>query len=108
MAKVTNFDDLMRLCTEARRRGNGSKAWIEFATVMMDSFPAIYETAKGMNSEFRRLRNQVQAGKNVVAAGVELMTTEQVSYWGGVRSFLEQGTSDYSDEPHNIQGNGPR
>lgn len=54
MAKVTNFDDLMRLCTEARSRGHGSKAWIEFATVMMDSFPEIYETAKNINE---RLRN---------------------------------------------------
>lgn len=54
MAKVTNFDELMRLCTEARSCGHGSKAWIEFATVMMDSFPEIYETAKNINE---RLRN---------------------------------------------------
>lgn len=101
MSKVTNFDELKRLHDEARSRGHGSKAWIEFATTMMDSFPAIYDKAKGINSEFYRLRNQVEAGKARVQEGVDLMTTEQVSKWFGVRSFLEQDTSEYSDQPHN-------
>ena len=48
---VTNFDRLNALRTEAARCGVGSKAWIEFATVMFDSFPALYQTAKHMNAE---------------------------------------------------------
>lgn len=35
------------------------------------------------------------------AAGVELMTAEQVGKWAGVRSFLEQDEGAYSDQPHN-------
>lgn len=55
MAIITNFDELMSLRTEAARCGVGSKAWIEFATVMFYSFPALYETAKSMN---QRLADQ--------------------------------------------------
>ena len=49
---ITNFDTLNALRTEAARTGHGSKSWIEFATTMFDSFPALYETAKRMNAEF--------------------------------------------------------
>lgn len=48
---ITNFDTLNALRTEAARTGHGSKSWIEFATTMFDSFPALYETAKRMNAE---------------------------------------------------------
>lgn len=99
--EITNFDELMRLCNEARTKGHGSKPWIEFATVMMDSWPAIYDKAKDLNSLHFRLCNQVATGKDIVAAGVELMTAEQVGKWAGVRSFLEQDEGAYSDQPHN-------
>lgn len=100
---ITNFDELMRLCNDARIKGHGSKPWIEFATVMMDSWPEIYAKAKGMNQLHFRLCNQVATGKDIVAAGVELMTPEQVGQWAGVRSFLEQDADAYSDQPHNTE-----
>ncbi len=46
MAIVTNFDTLSRLHAEARLQGAGSRAWIEFADTMMDSFPTIYKKAR--------------------------------------------------------------
>jgi hypothetical protein len=44
-----------------------------------------------------KLQNQVSTGKEIVQTGMELMTLEQMSNWGGVRSFLEQETNDYQD-----------
>lgn len=55
MTVVTNFDDLKRLHAEARIRGAGSKAWIEFATVMMDSFPSLYDKAKAINARVSKI-----------------------------------------------------
>ena len=103
---ITNFDDLMRLCNDARIKGHGSSQWIEFATVMMDSWPEIYAKAKTMNQLHFRLCNQVTTGKDIVAAGVELMTAEQVGQWEGVRSFLEQDADAYSDQPYNAEVTG--
>ena len=57
MPVVTNFDELKRLHNEARVRGASSKAWIEFASVMFDSFPALYDTAKAMNARFSEVRS---------------------------------------------------
>jgi hypothetical protein len=68
------------------------------STVYGGAFAAMMTARK----EILRLRNQVATGKAIVAAGVELMTKEQVSEWNGVRSFLEQDTSDYSTQPHNV------
>lgn len=56
MAAIINFDALNALRTEAARTGHGSKGWIKFATTMFDSFPALYETAKRMNTEIAELR----------------------------------------------------
>jgi len=56
MAVITNFDELNMLHQEARRKGVGSKAWIAFATTMMDSFPSLHETAKRMNEKAKALR----------------------------------------------------
>lgn len=56
MAKVTNFDELKRIHNAARISKVGSKAWIEFAVTMLDSFPAIYEVAKNTNAEIAQLR----------------------------------------------------
>ena len=99
MKQKINFDDLKRLHDSARIAKVGSREWIEFATTVINEFPAIYSTAKELNNEYYRLRNQVATGKKIVQAGMELMTLEQMSNWGGQRSFLEQDTSDYSDTP---------
>ena len=45
--------------------------------------------------ELERYQNQVSVAKQVVTAGVALMHHTQVGEWAGVRSFLEQETSDY-------------
>jgi hypothetical protein len=94
---MTNICDLKRLREEAMAKGYGSKEWIECAKEFMDSFPAFYDTARAMNSRMYKLQNQVSTGKEIVQAGMELMTLEQMSNWGGVRSFLEQETNDYHD-----------
>lgn len=56
MAKVTNLDELKRQHEWARIAKVGSRDWIEFSSTMIDSFPALYETAKRMNAEFEQLR----------------------------------------------------
>ena len=100
MKNKISFSDLKRLHDSARIAKVGSKEWIEFATTMLDNFPAIYEKAKSMDANFYRLRNQVETGKKIVQAGVELMPMEQMANWVGVRSFLEQETADYSETPN--------
>lgn len=50
MAIVTNFDELKRLHQEAMAGGVKSRAWIDFAITMMDSFPRIYDRAKAVNA----------------------------------------------------------
>lgn len=52
--------------------------------------------------EIERLRNQVAVALQIVAAGVEIMTGEQVGRWVGVGTFLEQETADYEGEPSNV------
>ena len=55
--------------------------------------------------EIERLQNQVAAAKEVISRGVDLMTTEQLGQWTGVRSFLEQETIDYA--PADLLANAP-
>lgn len=64
----TNFDNLKALRTEALRCGAGSKAWIDFANTVIDSFPQIYDTAKQMNAEALRLHYADTAALNLDAA----------------------------------------
>ena len=94
------FYDMKILHENARITKAGSKDWILFATTMMDEFPRLFDTAKNMDSTFHRLKNQVATGKQIVQQGIEIMNTEQVGQWAGVRSFLEQETSDYPDVPN--------
>lgn len=56
MAHVTNFDELKRMHEAAVVGGAKSKAWIEFAITMMDSFPAIYAKARRVNEALSSLR----------------------------------------------------
>ena len=51
--------------------------------------------ARTLADEVERLRNQLEAGRNVVNLGINLMTTEQVGQWVGVRHFLEAETEMY-------------
>lgn len=67
MAKITNFDTLRRLHDWARVAKVGSREWIEFATTMMDSFPELYDTAKGMNAEFSRMRRDAERYRYLTA-----------------------------------------
>lgn len=53
---VINFDELMRLHNEAKRKGYGSKEWFKFSTTIFDSFSRIYETAKSMNNRAAAMR----------------------------------------------------
>jgi hypothetical protein len=100
MKQKINFDDLKRLHDGARIAKVGSREWIEFATTMLDEFPAIYDKAKSMNATFNRMRNQVETGKQIVQQGIDIMDTEQVGQWTGVRSFLEQETDKYLETPN--------
>lgn len=60
MAVVTNFNDLKAMHQRAVIGGSNSRAWIEFASTMMDSFPALYSTALGMNKRLAELQEQIQ------------------------------------------------
>lgn len=72
MDKKINFDDLKRFHDKARISSPGSKEWIAFATVMLDSFPQIYETAKNMNKEMLNLRNAKEAINVVTLTGKQV------------------------------------
>lgn len=67
MAIVTNFDDLKRMHQAAVVGGAKSKAWIEFAITMMDSFPAIYAKAKQVNEALSNLNADIDKIKKEVA-----------------------------------------
>lgn len=73
MPSITNFDRLKDIHAEARRCGTNSRAWIEFACTMMDSFPLLYETAKRMNAAFNRQLKTEDALRNLLAQ-IELHT----------------------------------
>lgn len=57
---VTNLDELRRLRETALVKGAGSKAWIDFASTMLDSFPHLYETAQRMNGDAERMRHALR------------------------------------------------
>lgn len=67
MALVTNFDDLQRLHRAAVVGGSKSRAWLEFAITMMDSFPAIYSKAKQVNEALNNLTVDINKIKKEVA-----------------------------------------
>ena len=60
MAIVTNFNDLSYRHRCALVGGAKSGAWIEFAVTMMDSFPALYQTAQGMNDRMASLEKALR------------------------------------------------
>lgn len=66
MAKIINFDELKRLHAWALAGGTGSKAWIEFVTTMVDSFPALYDTASAMNAEIKSTGHQLYEAKRLL------------------------------------------
>ncbi len=41
------------------------------------------------------LRHQVEAARSLILHACDIMTTEQVGQWAGVRSWLEQDENDY-------------
>ena len=89
MATRTNFDELKRLHEWARAGGPGGKAWIEFATAMFDSFPALYETAKAMNADSKRLRKGLEAVEQLIddSVGVAgLHKNGDVAPWDELRT----------------------
>lgn len=59
MAFVTNFDQLKQMHQAAIVGGANSRAWIDFAVTMMDSFPKLYDTAKGMNTRLSNLEKEI-------------------------------------------------
>ena len=61
MAIVTNFDELKRMHSAAIVGGAKSRAWIEFAITMIDSFSGIYAKAKAMNENLDNLQKQIAA-----------------------------------------------
>lgn len=67
MAMVTNFDELKRMHQAAVVGGAKSKAWIDFAITMMDSFPALYAQAKRVNEALSNLRVDIDKIKKEVA-----------------------------------------
>ncbi len=58
------------------------------------SWPEDADLMTEAGAEIARLRSQVTTATNLIGAGLDLMTDEQVGQWAGVRTFLEQDTSD--------------
>lgn len=60
MKIVTNFDELKRMREAAITGGAGSRAWMEFAITVIDSFPHIYTTAFNTNKKLAALEQQIR------------------------------------------------
>lgn len=73
MPIVTNFNELKRLRDAALVGGTGSRAWIDFAVTMCDSFPALYDTAQRMNERVNAA--EAKASQIVLTAFERLSAT---------------------------------
>ena len=58
-----NFDEANKKRTLAASQGVGGKEWIEFAHMMFDRFPEIYDTAKSLNDRYMQ---SLEADKDTV------------------------------------------
>ncbi|WP_413460213.1 hypothetical protein [Herbaspirillum huttiense] len=56
MAIITDFHQLKAFHHAAMVGGRGSKAWVEFAEHMMDSFPALYRNATATAAIARKMK----------------------------------------------------
>lgn len=91
MAIITNFNQLRSLHEAARRGGANSRAWIEFAVTMFDSFPALYDVAKAMNEE----RDKQRKAEGWTRAVTSVLAERQ-------RQIKAEGyTPDHDDEHAN-------
>ena len=90
MAIITNFNQLRSLHEAARRGGANSRAWIEFAVTMFDSFPALYDVAEAMNEDQAKQRQA--AGWTPAVTSVVAERQRQIN--------VEGWTAEHDDE-HN-------
>jgi mono/diheme cytochrome c family protein len=54
-----NLDALKRARDEGRAAGGGSPRWVKAASLLMDAFPALYDTAQRMNADARAMREDL-------------------------------------------------
>lgn len=66
MAVTINFDELRRLHQAAVVGGSTSRAWIEFASTMLDSFPHLYRQAQAVNQRLKELEKDIAAVRKQV------------------------------------------
>lgn len=81
MTIITNFNQLRSMHEAARRGGANSRAWIEFAVTMMDSFPALYDVAKAMNEEQAKQRQAAGWTPAVTSVVAERQRQINVEGW---------------------------
>lgn len=74
---MKNMDDLNRLHKKALVGRAGSRAWIEFATTMVDSFPALYQTAQRVNERLAETHEALALCLDHFESGAE---TENEAY----------------------------
>lgn len=70
-----NFDDVMRLRTEAAAQGIGKKLWFDFDQIMFDGFPSLYETARQMTihqDDIWKERNELLASLKDVLENIDI------------------------------------
>lgn len=89
MTIITNFNQLRSMHEAARRGGANSRAWIEFAVTMFDSFPALYAVAEAMNEDQAKQRQ---------AAGWTRAVTSVVAE--RQRQIKAEGYTDEHDDKH--------
>lgn len=53
------------------------------------------DARRSVELENEALRNQVAVARSLILHACDIMTSEQVGQWAGVRSWLEQDWSDY-------------
>lgn len=53
------------------------------------------DSMRQLERETEALRNQVEAARSLIMHACDIMTSQQVGQWAGVRSWLEQDWSDY-------------
>ena len=66
MKIVTNFDELKRMREATITGGAGSRAWMDFAVTVIDSFPHLYSKACLINRRIGELETQISTIKREV------------------------------------------
>lgn len=90
---AVDLDDMMKVCRLAKQKGYGSREYLEFTTMMLDSFSHIYKTCQIVNREQPNVRDKL------VSLELENKTLRE-ALGSVVELCVTHIGADYTDEVH--------